>query len=199
MPARSTVSAFALALLLPAVAGAQTQLSPDVQRMVDAQLATPKLNPSATVTVDLAATPVRDVLAAIAKAGGITVRYHSGVTNLDAPTSAKLANATIEDSLQLVLGSRGLAFKVTGSKSVFIYRDTPENREKYSETRRTFSIVNADVAIVGQTLNNVFYVVGPDDVRPAMVTDRESRTITVRATADMMTKVAKLIADADKR
>ena len=201
MTSRSCVLAVVLALLFPAAARAQATITPEEQRMVDLQLATPKLDPNAMVTIDLTSTPVRDIIDTVAKAGGITVRYHTGVTNLDAPAAAKVSNTTIQEALQTVLTPRGLAFAVTGAKSVFIYPGTDENRAKYASAVRTFSVANANVASLSQTLNQALGsgVLGPDDLRPTIVTLKSSRTIYVRATPDVMAKVAKLIADADKR
>ena len=201
MTSRSGVLAVVLALLFPAAARAQATITPEEQRMVDAQLAIPKLDPNAMVTVDLTSTPVRDIIATVAKAGGITVRYHSGVANLDASADVKLSNATIQDALQTVLTPRGLAFAVTSAKSVFIYPGTPENRAKYASAVRTFPVANANVSSLSQILNQGLGngVLGPDDLRPTIVTLNSSRTIYVRATPEVMAKVSKLIADADKR
>jgi len=201
MTSRSGVLAVVLALLFPAAARAQATITPEEQRMVDAQLAIPKLDPNKIVTVDLTATPVADIIETVAKAGGITVRYHSGVTNLDASAAVKLSDATIQDALQNVLTLRGLAFTVTSAKSVFIYPGTAENRAKYASAVRTFSVANANVSSLSQILNQGLGngVLGPDDLRPTIVTLNSSRTIYVRATPEVMAKVAKLIADADKR
>jgi type II secretory pathway component HofQ len=199
MTARSIVLAAAVALLVPVTAAAQAvPRTPAEQR--DAQLATPKLNPSATVTMDVSGMPVKDIVDGIAKTGGLTVSYHSGATNLSAGAAVKLSNATLEDALQMVLESRGLAFKVTGPKSVFIYPNTPENRQKYTDSVRAFAIANADISVLGQVLNRALTgTFGADDLRPVIYSDKESRTVTVRATADTMAKVAKLIADNDKK
>lgn len=198
MSFRTLTVTCALVLLIPAVARAQ--VTPEEQRQADAQLAAPKLAASPTVTIDLTATPVSDIIAAISRPGSISVRYHSGVTNLNVAASAKISNASFEDALQMVTASRGLAFKVTGAKSVFIYPNTPENRDKYTDVQRTFTLVNADAAVASQRLNQALTAasLGPDDLRPAIVSLNASRSIIVRATKDMMPRIAKLIADADK-
>ena len=195
MTSRTAVFAVALALLVPGAAGAQSL----EQQTVDAQLAAPKLDSRAIVTeLDLKAAPLRDVVGAIAKSGGITVRYHSAVTNLDAPTDAKLSNTAAGDALQIVLAPKKLAFQATGARSVFIYPDTSENRAKYTESVRMFTIVTADVMALTGILNRS---IGPtaDDLRPTIVSLRDKRTIHVRATPDTMAKLAKVIADNDKK
>jgi len=175
------------------------KLTPAEQLMVDAQLGTPKLDPRAVVTaVYFAASPLRDSVAAIARSGGITVRYHSGVTNLDEVSAVKLVDSTVEDALRTVLNPRGLAFKATGSKAVFVYPDTPENREKYTESMRTFAIAKADIGALSVILNRSIAPLGADELRPTIVSLRDSKVIAARATPDMMAKIARLIADNDK-
>jgi type II secretory pathway component HofQ len=184
-----------LVLLVPGIAGAQSM----EQRTVDAQLAAPTLDSRAIVAeLDMKAAPLGDIIGAIAKSGGITVRYHSAVTNLDAPTTARLSNTAAGDALQTVLAPKSLAFKATGARSVFIYPDTPENRAKYTESVRTFTIVTADVMALTVILNRSI-TPADDDLRPTIVSLRDKRTIHVRATPDMMAKLATVIADNDKR
>src|SRR5678815_1997000 len=194
MTPRIAVFVVALALLAPGAADAQSM----EQRTIDAQLAAPALDSRAIVAeLDMKAVPLGDVIAAIAKFSGITVRYHSAVTNLDAPTVVKLSNTAAGDALQIVLRPKALAFKATSARSVFIYPDTPENRAKYTESVRTFAIVTADVMALTTILNRAITPTA-DDLRPTIVSVRDSRTIHVRATPDMMARIAKVIADNDK-
>ena len=168
-----------------------------VDRMVGAQLAAPTLSSTAAVSLDLSGKPFGEIVAAVADAAGITVRYHSAVTGLQDTASAKMSNSSAEDALRTVLGPKRLALKVTGSKSVFVYPDTTENRDRYADSVKTFTIAKADVGSLMQTLNQAIKP-GSDELRPTIVSDRAARTIAVRATPDMMTRVAKLIADNDK-
>ena len=52
---------------------------------------------------------------------------------------------------------------------------------------------------LGQILNRELTAAGPDDVRPVIVSASSAGVIVVRATPDVMAKVAKIIADNDKR
>ena len=175
------------------------QLTPAEQQMVDRQLAAPKLDPQAIVaTIELAQTSVGDILGAIAKAIGISVRYHSSISSLGALTSAKLSNVDVEAALHTVLDSRSLVFKATGPRSVFVYPDTPQNREKYTESIRTFPVAHADVNALSTIINRAITPIGADDLRPTVVTTRASRSVIVRATPEMMARIAKVIADNDK-
>ena len=195
MTLRSAVPVAVLFFVSLAV-GARAQ-SPE-QRQADAQLAAPTLD-AGSVTLELTAKPVKDAIAAIADAGGITVRYHSAVTNADALEGVKFANSTVADALNTVLVAKALAFKVTGRKSVFVYPNTAANRAKYTDSVRTFAIAKADVNTLVKMLNqSVPAKLGVDDLRPTIVSMSEARTISVRATPDVMAKIATLIAENDK-
>jgi hypothetical protein len=171
-------------------------LTPFEQQMVDAQLADRHLAATTITGLKLSATPVKDVLEAIGKAGGVTLSYDATAANLDKPTTVNVQSTTVEDALLTVASANGLAFTVTGKTAAWIYADTAANREKYKESIRTFKIVNADLQVLMTTINRA--LTGTSGPRPSVVSGKESRTITVRATPDRMTQIAKLIADNDK-
>ena len=91
-----------------------------------------------------------------------------------------------------------MTFKATGSKSVFVYPDTPANREKYTDFVRTFVIAKADIGTLATILNKSLSSMTADELRPTIVSLKDSRTVTVRATPEMMTRIATVIADNDK-
>ena len=117
--------------------------------------------------------------------------------NLDKPYTVNLPAMTVDEALRNVLGANTLAFLVTGPKAVFIYADSEANREKYKESVRTFKIANADLPVLVTLVNRaVTGTVGP---RPTITSGRESNTMTVRATTELMGQIAKVIADNDKK
>ena len=173
-------------------------LSADEQQLVDAQFAPAKLNSGATVaSVELRATPLRQILDAIATAAGITIRYDSGIASLDSPADASLSKVDADVALRRTLEPQKLTFKVTGAKSVFVFADTPANREKFTEAIRVFAIANADMMTVTTALNRAMGK--PEGLRPAFVTLAESRKLVVKATPDKMAEIAKVIAANDKK
>ena len=176
-------------------------MTPQEREQIDRQMAPRKLDPKLIVSsLELQARPLKEVLDAIAKAARITVAYDSAVTNLDAPTSVKLANVSAEEALQTALAGKGLTFKVGGFKSVLVHPDTPAGREKYAESVRTFSIVHANVNALIQALNNTpSMAANPNGLRPVAVAMSSSRTITVKATADKMAEIAAFITANDKK
>ena len=173
---------------------------PVVQRTVEAQLAraASPLDPLARVgPLDLRDRPLREIIDAVAKAGGITVRYAPAMTSLDTPSTITLSDETVEDALRTVLTGDGLTFQALGSKMAFIYPDTPANREKYTASNRVFTLAKADPAVLGQQLNRALR--SPTEViQPLIFTVRDSRTIIVRASPERMAWIAAWIADNDK-
>ena len=174
---------------------------PAVQRTFEAslaRLASVRLDPLARVgSLDLRDRPLREIIDAVAKAGGITVRYASDVTSLDTPSTITVSDETVEDALRAVLKGGGLTFQATGAKSAVIYPDTPANRERYTESNRVFTLAKADPAILAQELNRALR--SPTAVfQPMIFTFRDSRTIVVHATLERMTWIATWIAGNDK-
>jgi len=174
---------------------------PVVQRTVEArlaQVASVRLDPLARVgSLDLRDRPLSEIIDAVAKAGGITVRYASGMTSLDTPSTITVSDDTVEDALRAVLKNDGLTFQALGAKMAFIYPDTPANREKYTASNRVFALAKADPAMLAQQLNRA--VRSPTEVfQPLIFSVRDSRTIIVRATPERMAWIATWIADNDK-
>ena len=174
-------------------------LPPAEQRVVDAQMADLRLDASVRIpSLKRETTSIRDVMSAIAGATGLTTRYDQNVPEVDKTCTVDLVDASLEDALKLVLHANAAAFKVLGPKAVFVYSDTPANRQKYTESIRTFYITNADPTQIGQLIIRLPAVSTPDGIRPVLVTGRASHTITVKATADKMAEIAKFIAANDK-
>ena len=174
---------------------------PAVQRTIEAQLAraaSVRLDPLARVRgLDLRQRPVKEIIDAVAKAGGITVRYAPEATSLDTPSTFTVSDETVEDALRAVLKNHGLTFQALGAKRAFIYPDTPAHREKYTESNRVFAVAKADPVMLAQQLNRALR--SPTDVFQALIfTVRDSRTIVVHATLERMPWIATWIAENDK-
>jgi len=174
---------------------------PVVQRTVEAQLArvaSVRLDPLARVgSLDLRDKPLREIIDAVAKAGGITVRYAPELTSLDTPSTFTASDETVENALLTVLKSNGLTFQALSAKRAFIYPDTPANREKYTASHRAFALAKADPVILAQQLNRALR--SPSEVfQPLILTVRDSRTIIVHATPERMAWIATWIAENDK-
>jgi len=102
---------------------------PAVQRRIENTLAPARLDPLARVrNLDIADKPLKQVIDAVATAGGITVRYASEITNLDTPSAVAVSDEPVEEALRGVLNGAGLTFEAAGKTMAFIYPDTAANR-----------------------------------------------------------------------
>jgi hypothetical protein len=174
---------------------------PTVQRTLEAaftRAASVRLDPLARVgSLDLRDRPLREIVAAVAKAGGVTVRYASEVTGLDTPSTFLVSDETVDDALRGVLKSAGLTFQAVTPTMAFIYPDIPASREKYTESYRAFALAKADPEQLGQQLNRALR--SPSDpFQPMIFTVRDSRTIVVRALPERMDWIATWVAENDK-
>lgn len=174
---------------------------PTVQRNIEtllARAASVRLDPYARVSsLDLRDTRLKDVIDAVTKAGGVSVRYASGVTGLDTPSNIAVSDQTVEDALRGVLTSHGLTFQATGAKAAFIYPDTPADRERYTVSNRVFALAHADPTMLAQDLNRALRS-PTEPFQPMILTVQDSRTMIVRATPEVMARAAAWIAEHDK-
>jgi hypothetical protein len=174
---------------------------PEVQRAFEAtwaRLASVRLDPVARVgSLQFKDRPLREIVDAVAKAGGITVRYAPGMTGLDASSTIALPEATIEDALRAVLGGNGLTFQALGAKNVLVYPDTPANREKYTLSTQIFTVAKAEPVALAQQLNRALRA-PTEPLQPLIYTVRDSRKIVVFASRERLTWVATWIAENDK-
>ena len=174
---------------------------PAVQRTIETLLtraASVRLDPLARVgSLDLRGRPLTEIVDAVAKAGGITVRYAAGMTGLDTPATVAVLDETVEDALRGVLRNAGLTFQALGPKRAFIYPDTPADHEKYTASNRVFTLAHADPSTLAQQLNRALR--SPTEVfQPMIFPVHDSRTIIVRATPDIMGRAAAWITEHDK-
>jgi type II secretory pathway component GspD/PulD (secretin) len=153
--------------------------------------------------INLTATPLRDVLSAITKANGFSFRFAPTIESLDTLCTVNLTGGTVERALTQILEPNKLAFVATRYR-VFIFPNTPVERQKYAQSIREFKILNGDPNKILMILNQALarpdksLVMEPDGQRPAIASNSGSQAIIVRATADVMDRIAKIIAENDK-
>ena len=174
---------------------------PAVQRQIEMQLtgaASVRLDPNARVaSLSLTNRPVRDVLEAVAKEGGMTFRYAQGmVGRLSIPSTVTLSDRTVEDALRTVLAGHVMTFLAMGPKTAFIYPDTPADRDKYTASIRVFPIAKADPMRLAQQLNQALKPT-VEGLRAMVLTAPDSRTLVVRAIPEQMVWIATWIAQND--
>ena len=154
--------------------------------------------------INMKAVPLRECLSIITKASGLRFSFAPTIESLDRLCTVSVTAETVERALTQVLEPNKLAFVVLQFGRVFIFPNTPAERQKYAQSIREFEIVKADTSVILMFLNRATVnpdkplAMEPDGQRPLMASDAGSRTIVVRATADVMDRIAKIIAEYDK-
>jgi general secretion pathway protein D len=139
---------------------------------------------------------VRDILNFIATSSGINITFDQ--TFQDRPYSIVLEDVTAEQALQQIMLANQLFYKVLNPKTILVIQDTQANRLKYDEmVLRVFYVSHADVAELAQLINAMMRI-ATMPVQPVVLPNKTANTITVRATAQVVDIIERLIRNNDK-
>jgi len=141
-------------------------------------------------------TSLKDVLNSIADVTGINITYDREVT--DRQITVQLDGATLEQALNQIMTMNQLSYKVINDRSIFVFPDTPPKHAQYDEqVVRTFYVSHADATELTQILSTIIRLPGIA-VQPAIVANKTSNTITVRATSSVVQIIERIIQQNDK-
>lgn len=139
---------------------------------------------------------VRDILNFIATSTGINITFDQSFQ--DRPYSIVLEDVTAEQALQQIMLANQYFYKVLNPKTILVIQDTQANRLKYDEmVLRVFYISHADPAELSQIINTMLRI-PTMAVQPVVLPNKTANTITVRATAQVMDIVERLIRANDR-
>ena len=161
--------------------------------------APPLLNPGSRVPLRLnfgASSSLRDILNFIGTASGINITYDSQFQ--DKAYSVTLDGVTLEQALDQVLSANQYYYKVTGPKTIIIIPDQPQKHQQYDDlVVKVFYINHADATELASLVNSVMRI--PQmAVQPVMMPNKTANTITVRATASVMSVIERVVEANDK-
>jgi type II secretory pathway component GspD/PulD (secretin) len=141
---------------------------------------------------------VRDLLRTIQDLTNINITYDSGLDGfLNRPYPLDVQDISLEEVLNQIFTANQLTFKVINQRTIFVYNDTPSNRQKYEDQfAQTFYISNADPQELVQILNQMVQQ-GPA-IRPIIFQNKSANAIVVRATAPVLEVIGKIIESNDK-
>lgn len=127
------------------------------------------------VSLDFRDASLRTVLDVITRNSGINFILDKDIRP-DLRTTVYLRSAKVEEAIDLVLGTNGLAKKVVDGQTVLIYPNTPDKqREHQDQVVRVFYLANADAKGAAAYLRAVLKLREPFvDERTNMLTLRES-------------------------
>ncbi len=139
---------------------------------------------------------LRQILDTIGSTAGINVTYER--TFQDRPTSIQLDGATLEQALNQIMTTNELAYKVLNDRTIFVFPDNAQAHGKYDEqVVRTFYLSHSDATEMNQLLSSMIRVPGIA-VQPAIVANKTTNSVTVRAGANIVGIIEKIIDQVDK-
>src|SRR5438874_4560122 len=160
--------------------------------------APPLLNPASRepIRLNFNNSSLKDILNFIGSASGINITYDQGY--VDKAYTVNLDGVTLEEALQQVLSANGYYYKVTGSRTIIVIPDQPQKHQQYDDlVIKVFFINHADATELAQTVNTVMRI--PQmPVQPMIQANKTANTITVRATAQVVDVIERLIKANDK-
>jgi len=133
---------------------------------------------------------LRMVFEALSRTTGLNVIFDRDVRN-DLKTTIFVHDASVEDTVDMILLQSQMDKKVLNANTLFIYPATAAKQKEYQDLKvRIFQLSNAD----GKTMQNVLKTV----LKVAdMSLDDKTNTLVVRGTADMISVAEKIIAAHD--
>src|SRR5262249_49197015 len=138
---------------------------------------------------------LRQILDTIGSTASINITYDR--TFQDRATTVQLDGATLEQALNQIMLMNELSYKVINDRSIFVFQDTPQNHGKYDDqVVRTFYISHTDPQEVVQLIS-ILMRLPQMAVQPAFAVNKTTNTITVRATAAIVSIVEKIIGQVD--
>ena len=159
----------------------------------------PHLDPRVRVNLNFTQASVRDILTFIGATTGINIQFDQPSPTLNNPYTIVAQDISLEDALTQVVMANGLTFKVNGPRSIFVYADTPPNRQKYEDQFvQTFYLSNADPTEIVQIITQVLTTQGGPAIRPVIYPNKTANAVVVKATAPAMQIIGGIIAASDK-
>jgi type II secretory pathway component GspD/PulD (secretin) len=176
---------------------ARRQASPAQLANAARQSPEPLLNPASREPIDVVIpnASLRDILNFIGMATGINVTYERDYQ--DRTYSVNMRGVTLDQALTQILSANQLFYKVVNERTIMVIPDNAQKRALYEEqVIRTFYISHADATEVAQILNTVIRI--PQlAVAPQLVANKTNNTITVRASANIVAIIERIIEQND--
>mgnify|MGYP002632770821 CR=1 FL=1 len=161
------------------------------------ETAPPLLDPASRVPLTFEFdSSLQDLLDFIGDITGINVTYDEQF--VDSQVSFRIDGMSLEATLDHVLSTNQLFYKVINPRTIVVVPETAQKRGQYDEqVIQTFFVSNADVQELAQLLNQLVRVPGMA-VQPSVIPNSLNNTITVRATAPVTAIIEQVIAANDK-
>jgi type II secretory pathway component GspD/PulD (secretin) len=159
--------------------------------------AQPLLNPASREPIDVVFNnaSLRDIVNSMGMSAGINVTYERDYQ--DRSYTIQLRGVTFEQALNQILAANQLFYKIINDRTIMVIPDNAQKRALYEEqVIRTFFVSNADATELAQILNGVIRIPALA-VAPQIVANKTNNTITVRASANIVQIIERIIAQND--
>ena len=157
----------------------------------------PLLNPASREPIDVVFNDasLRDILNSLGTSAGINVTFERDYQ--DRSYTVQMSGVTFEEALDQIFAGNLLFYKAINDHTILVIPDNAQKRALYSEqVIRTFFVSHADATEVAQILNGVIRIPALA-VAPQIVANKTNNTITVRATANIVAIIERVIAQND--
>ncbi len=142
------------------------------------------------VTLQFRDANLRMVFEGLSRTAGVNIILDRDVKN-DLRTTIYVKDATVEDTIDLILMQNQLEKRVLNNNTVFIYPSTAAKQKEYSELKvRSFQLSNVDAQFMANIIKTMLKT---KDV----VTDQRTNTLIMRDTPDAIAVAEKLVAAQD--
>jgi general secretion pathway protein D len=130
------------------------------------------------------------VFEALSRTSGLNVIFDRDV-RADLKTTIFVANASLQDTVDMILMQNQLDKKQLSANTLFIYPATAAKQLEYQELKvRTFQLSNIDAKQVQSLLKSLLKI-------KEVVVDEHANTVTIRGTPDMVRVAEQMIAAQD--
>ena len=173
--------------------------SPTIQQLRQAARQTPEplLNPASRDPIDVIFNnaSLRDILNSMGMSAGINVSFERDYQ--DRSYTVQLRGVTFEQALNQILAANQLFYKIINERTIMVIPDNAQKRALYEEqVIRTFFVSHADATELAQILNGIIRIPALA-VAPQIVANKTSNTITVRASANIVAIIERIVAQND--
>lgn len=142
------------------------------------------------ISVEFRDTPLRNVFEVLSRAAGLNFVFDHDLRT-DTKISIFIRNNAIDDVLQVILSTNGLASKVLNDNTLLIYPNTPAKARDYQElVVRTFYLTNTDAKQVETMLRTMAHV-------KDIFVDEKINAVVIRDTADAVRLAERMVESID--
>lgn len=138
------------------------------------------------VSINFRDANVRQVMDVVAQTAGVNFIFDSDVSS-DLKTTIYAQDATLLETMDLILKTSKLRYKIINQNTYLIYNDSADKVQQYEDLKvKTFVLKNGDTKKIQEVLKTI--------LNPKFIyTDEKNRLITLRDRPDILTAAEKLI------